>query len=184
MSSSSAPILTPVLQPIATAPRDGTYILVAGESGYTSTPLRYQACCWVEGTWRDHAHDHFTDGGSEPLYWMPLPSVPADKEFKHIMGNFTREIVRDRVVKPFVDELSRRRVKPWTAETAPLGGWVRWKDHPSASYLITSVAYGGFRVDARDNEFLDYSYVMDAMECSVDQGKTWKPAGTVREEWV
>jgi hypothetical protein len=75
MSSSSTPILSPVLQPISTAPRDGTFILVAGESGYTSTPLRYAVCRWVEGDWRDHAHDHFTDGGPEALYWMPLPSL-------------------------------------------------------------------------------------------------------------
>lgn len=63
-------------QPISTAPLD-RYILVAGPSGYSSTPLRVAVCCWAEshGNWRNHAFDSFTDGGPEPLWWMELPKT-------------------------------------------------------------------------------------------------------------
>ncbi len=69
---------TSVLQPIATAPRDGTWILLFGPSGYIGTPLRAEVGRWAgrgrEG-WRTHANDWFTDGGAEPTHWMPLPEV-------------------------------------------------------------------------------------------------------------
>lgn len=67
---------TPGLQPIETAPRDGTFVLVAGPSGYIDTPLRFAACRYAPGyadPWRDHAGDGFEDGGPAPTHWMPLP---------------------------------------------------------------------------------------------------------------
>jgi len=67
------------LQPIETAPKDGRFILLAGDSGYTTTPLRFQACRYYPeyrplSPWVDHANDCFEDGGGPPLYWMELPS--------------------------------------------------------------------------------------------------------------
>jgi hypothetical protein len=67
----------PKWQPISTAPRDGSYMIIAGPSGYTTTPLRAEICRW--GTtfrvnrWINHANDDFTEGGEEPTLWMPLP---------------------------------------------------------------------------------------------------------------
>jgi len=64
--------------PIDTAPKDGTFVLVAGPSGYTSTPLRVEVCAYYPdyaSQWRNHAHDAFWDGGSPPTLWMPLPLV-------------------------------------------------------------------------------------------------------------
>ncbi len=60
--------------PIETAPSN-TFVLVAGLSGYGSTPLRVEVCRRVGDDWRNHAHDLFTDGGDEPLYWLPLPPL-------------------------------------------------------------------------------------------------------------
>ena len=65
-------------QPIETAPRDGTYILLGAPSGYTTTPLRvevakYDAEFRPRQPWVDYAGDSFTDGGENPTCWMPLP---------------------------------------------------------------------------------------------------------------
>lgn len=70
----------PKLQPIETAPKDGTYILLFGPSGYTTTPLRCQVCRYYPEyrplqPWVNHANDSFLDGGSAPTHWMPLPSI-------------------------------------------------------------------------------------------------------------
>ena len=69
--------------PISTAPRDKTYVLVAGDSGYSTTPLRVEVCRYDDdyrplNPWVNHSDDAFTDGGGEPKWWMPLPPVPAD----------------------------------------------------------------------------------------------------------
>lgn len=66
-------------RPIATAPRDGTYILLAGPSGYTTTPLRVEVCHYnvkyqLKRPWVNHANRSFVDGGKPPTCWMPLPS--------------------------------------------------------------------------------------------------------------
>lgn len=71
-----APAAVAFLQPIASAPKDGSYILVAGPSGYGSMPLRFEACKWSDGNWRNHGYDHYSDGGGEPVWWMPLPKAP------------------------------------------------------------------------------------------------------------
>lgn len=66
-------------RPIETAPRSGTWIVVAGPSGYTTTPLRIEVCRYVSGylqPWRNHANDSFMDGGEAPTLWMPLPTTP------------------------------------------------------------------------------------------------------------
>ncbi len=64
-------------RPIEIAPRDGTFIIVAGPSGYVTTPLRVEVCRmrpnYKVGRWINHGNDDFTDGGEEPTLWMPLP---------------------------------------------------------------------------------------------------------------
>lgn len=71
-------------QPIETAPKDGTYLLLAGNSGYITTPLRvevgrYDAEYRPHSPWVTHSNDPFTDGGDPPLYWMPLPLLQENK---------------------------------------------------------------------------------------------------------
>ncbi len=66
------------LHPIETAPKDGTYVLLFGESGYTTTPLRccvghYDAEYRPLSPWQTHSNDPFEDGGDPPIYWMELP---------------------------------------------------------------------------------------------------------------
>jgi hypothetical protein len=61
-----------------TAPRDGTYILLAGPSGYSTIPIRVEVCRYDAEfrplqPWVNHANNSFTDGGEQPTGWMPLP---------------------------------------------------------------------------------------------------------------
>ena len=67
--------------PIESAPRDGTYILLAGQSGYNTTPLRVEVCKFdheyrPRNPWVNHSCDAFSDGGAAPTHWMPLPFLP------------------------------------------------------------------------------------------------------------
>jgi len=66
------------MEPIETAPRDGTYILLFGPSGYYSTPFRceigkYDAEYRPLSPWINHANDSFEDGGPGPTHWAPIP---------------------------------------------------------------------------------------------------------------
>ena len=69
-------------RPIESAPRDGTWILIAGNSGYNTTPLRVSVARYYpeyrpHNPWQTHSDDAFTDGGDLPIYWLPLPKPPT-----------------------------------------------------------------------------------------------------------
>ena len=71
------------LRPIETAPKDGTYVLLFGDSGYIGTPLRCEVCKYdaefrPKQPWVNHAGNSFLDGGAFARFWMPLPEVPND----------------------------------------------------------------------------------------------------------
>jgi hypothetical protein len=61
--------------PIAIAPKDGSYLIVAGPSGYVTTDLRAGICKWDadKEDWLLHNNDRFTDGGEPATQWLPLP---------------------------------------------------------------------------------------------------------------
>ena len=70
-------------RPIETAPKDGTFILLAGPSGYITTPIRvsvgrYDPERRPYSPWQTHSDDDFTDDGEEPTHWMPLPNPPEE----------------------------------------------------------------------------------------------------------
>lgn len=74
------------LRPIETAPKDGTFVLVLGDSGYATTPLRAEVCHYAGGYathgrsgWRTHANDAFEDSGKPPTHWMPLPEMSDEQ---------------------------------------------------------------------------------------------------------
>jgi hypothetical protein len=74
-----------VWRPIRTAPRDGTFIIVASPSGYVSTPLRAAICRYdaeyrPKQPWVTHSGNSFLDGGEEPTLWMPIPELPAEDD--------------------------------------------------------------------------------------------------------
>lgn len=65
-------------RPIISAPRN-RYILLAGDSGYITTPLRAEIGKWSHDreAWMNHGGDYFTDGGSAPIYWAELLEIPV-----------------------------------------------------------------------------------------------------------
>ena len=70
-----------VLKPIETCPKNGTYFLAWGPSGYTTTPLRCEVCRWDEdhrplSPIQTHSNDPFTDGGAPATHWSPLLVMP------------------------------------------------------------------------------------------------------------
>lgn len=69
------------LKPISTAPRE-KWILLAGDSGYTTTPLRFEAGKFDinRGYWVDHSGEPFANGGPEPIYWMEIPEVELERK--------------------------------------------------------------------------------------------------------
>ena len=73
------------LEPIETAPTDGSYILLFGPSGYVNTPLRcevghYDYKYRPLNPWQTHSDDAFTDGGELPTHWMQLPKPTTDRK--------------------------------------------------------------------------------------------------------
>lgn len=66
---------------IGTAPKDGSFIILFGPSGYAGTPLRAEVGHFVESynacPWRTHSGDAFEDGGLAPTHWLPLPALPG-----------------------------------------------------------------------------------------------------------
>lgn len=72
------------LEPIATAPKDGTFIVLWGPSGYTSTPWQCAVGRWRDNDWRVHSNDLYTDGGAPPTHWSPLPdALPPERRVYH-----------------------------------------------------------------------------------------------------
>jgi hypothetical protein len=86
------------LRPIETAPKDGRYILLFGDSGYRTTPLRCEVCRWhaeyrPQQPWVTYAGDSFLDSGGEPTHWMELPT--AGGEMVARLDRFTQQLTEE-----------------------------------------------------------------------------------------
>jgi hypothetical protein len=76
-----------MLKPISTCPKDGSYFVAWGPSGYTTTLLRCEVCRWDEkfrpkNPLVNHANDAFTDGGEAATHWSELQKEEMT-EFEH-----------------------------------------------------------------------------------------------------
>lgn len=68
-------------QPIETAPKDGTTILITREMemfGWVRGYATYQTISGIGGGWVSHGFGVFGELGlGNPTHWMPLPDPPA-----------------------------------------------------------------------------------------------------------
>ena len=66
-------------QPITTAPRDGTIVIVRGKWRYADTSETMMAVAarydYADNWWRDNDGGGFTVQ-CHPTHWMPLPAAP------------------------------------------------------------------------------------------------------------
>jgi hypothetical protein len=68
-------------QPIESAPKDGTHVLLWFPAGYWATEVHVAIGLWDSGEdegWYagDESHS-MTAHGAPPTYWMPLPAPPG-----------------------------------------------------------------------------------------------------------
>ena len=66
------------IKPMKTAPKDGRYILLFGNSGYTTIPWRCAICKYDKEyrplqPWITHSNDSFEDSGDPAIGWLELP---------------------------------------------------------------------------------------------------------------
>lgn len=66
------------LRLINTAPKDGTYVILFGPSGYMGTPFRCQMCRYDSKyrplqPWVTYSSDSFEDSGEPATHWLPAP---------------------------------------------------------------------------------------------------------------
>jgi hypothetical protein len=70
------------MNPMSTAPKDGTFIVLFINSGYTTTPFRCEVARYYPQyrplqPWQNHANDSVFDGGgndNDLVGWMPVPT--------------------------------------------------------------------------------------------------------------
>jgi hypothetical protein len=78
-------------KPISQAPKDGTWIMLLMDSGYTTTPYGFIIAHFVDDysqsrnedhRWRDHANDSVFDGFSKIIGWCPwsVPDITFDPD--------------------------------------------------------------------------------------------------------
>lgn len=73
-------------QPIETAPKDGTKILVYRPLAYLTNDediavkrtVNYNNFCWPETVLKGRSPVNFTNGSCYPTHWMSLPSPPKE----------------------------------------------------------------------------------------------------------
>lgn len=66
-------------RPISTAPRDGTFVMLARDSGYHSVPLRVDVGCWSHSkqSWCDFTYTRLEEFAA-PIFWLPIPGLPSE----------------------------------------------------------------------------------------------------------
>jgi hypothetical protein len=72
-------MLTDEWQPIETAPRDETAVLLYFPGSWETDGVRVG--WWHEGAWYEHewSSNPMTDFYEEPTHWMPLPHPPQEQ---------------------------------------------------------------------------------------------------------
>lgn len=67
-------------QPIETAPKDGTWILVTGWDGGLPNPKRYYCTCRFDKDWGSFLESSDYVACDDFTHWRPLPVSPEDEQ--------------------------------------------------------------------------------------------------------
>lgn len=64
--------------PIETAPRDGTVVLLAAEGGLGQHPWRIELALYTRGAWYDLFGKSWVVNSDAPVFWQPAPYPTED----------------------------------------------------------------------------------------------------------
>lgn len=78
-----AQLQRPVLLPMSSAPRNGTYVVLFADSGYTNVGIRCQVCRYDPtyrplNPWQTYSNEAFIEGSGQPIGWLPLPTTGGE----------------------------------------------------------------------------------------------------------
>ena len=105
-------------------PKDGTYVQLLMDSGYTTTPYAIIIAQYVKeyhkSPWRDHSNDSVFDGYSTIVAWKPW-KVP-ELDFTVEQGNGQYYFLKDGDKIEIGDQF--KRGEDWvTLDQADINGW-------------------------------------------------------------
>lgn len=73
----------------------------------------------------------------------------------------------------------KRVLIPWTKDTVPREAWIRWKLDTAIDFRILSIGVKHFKIG---HTIYKYTAALEEFEHSLDNGHTWLPCGTWKEE--
>lgn len=149
-----------IWQPIETAPRDGTEVLLFANKEHTDGG-HIGIYTWIEelGQWLDHAVEYPIDSYGEPTHWMPLPLPPG--EGPSVLPNLHVQVEREKKVAEELRKEIRgleRHIERLEQTLIPMTEGVEWLDqsHVDAAYNVLGFpnpAKDDSRDDSEENPF-------------------------------
>jgi len=108
--------MTNTLQTMESAPLDGTFVLLFGDSGVERTNLTCQLCRFINSRWKTVDGERFKNKEGtivEPLYWFPMPEVPAPPPYLLVMviGQEDGSVSEQHLEQGSFDEISTALLK-------------------------------------------------------------------------
>lgn len=122
-------------KPIALAPKNGTWVMLLMDSGFTSTPYaviiaKYDKSYPRGNTWRDHANDSVFDGFETILGWKEwvVPEIDFDPgEGLYLYLKPGQEVLEG-------DEFERQKDYWVELKTNDIAGWLKITGREALTY--------------------------------------------------
>lgn len=132
-------------------PYDGRFYLLAGDSGYMTSPLRVHVGRWYpeyrpHQPWQTHSDDDFTDDGGPPLYYAPL------LEFDEVAFTSPEFNLKDDIFQVIAMGLCDRLLEIGTKERAAnLAAMLYGLRHTVGEAAFAEALEVGEQLDSEDN---------------------------------